>query len=125
VLFAFNKYSESALSGNLYSEKNLPVESGFCTVLMVKFLEVCILCHIACEVSLSLCCKFDLRYVKSLHNLRTLIVNKRARKVQVILAAVQFRMLHVLIYETDILPVILCWCEIWCLASREQQIEGL
>jgi hypothetical protein len=65
VLFAFNKYSESAFYGNLYSVNSLTVESGFCTVLMVKCLAVCILCHITCEVSLSLCRKFGLRYVKS------------------------------------------------------------
>jgi len=31
-------------------------------------------------------------------------------------------MLHVLICKTDIVPVILCGCEIWCLVSREQHI---
>jgi hypothetical protein len=44
-------------------------------------------------------------------------VDKRGGNVQAILATAQFRMLHVLIYETDIVPVILCGCEIWCLAS--------
>jgi hypothetical protein len=29
-------------------------------------------------------------------------------------------MLHVLIYKTDIVPVILCGYEIWCLALREE-----
>ena len=29
-------------------------------------------------------------------------------------------MLHVLICKTDIVPVILCGCEIWCLVSREE-----
>jgi hypothetical protein len=29
-------------------------------------------------------------------------------------------MLHVLIYKTEIVPVILCGCEIWCLLSREE-----
>jgi hypothetical protein len=48
-------------------------------------------------------------------------VDKRAGKIQAILAAIQLRMLHVLIYETDIVPVILCGCEIWCLRSREEQ----
>jgi len=28
-------------------------------------------------------------------------------------------MLHVLIHKTEIVPVILCGCEIWCLTSRE------
>jgi hypothetical protein len=64
VLFSFNKYSESAFSGNLYSENSLTVESEFCTVFIVKCLAVCILCHIAFEVSLSFCCKFGLRYFK-------------------------------------------------------------
>ena len=44
----------------------------------------------------------------------------RAGWVQAILAAIQFRMLHVLIYRTDIVPVILCGCEIWCLMTRTQ-----
>jgi hypothetical protein len=44
-------------------------------------------------------------------------VDKRAGNVQAILATVQFRMLHVLIYETDIFHAILFGCEIWCLAS--------
>jgi len=30
------------------------------------------------------------------------------------------RMLYVLIYETEIVPVILCGSEIWCLTSREE-----
>jgi len=34
-------------------------------------------------------------------------------------------MLHVLSYRTDIVTVILCGCEIWCLTSTEEQIEGL
>ena len=39
---------------------------------------------------------------------------------QAILAAVQFRMFHVLIYKNDIVPVILCVCEIWYVMSREE-----
>jgi hypothetical protein len=51
-------------------------------------------------------------------NLRwTMILEKRAEWVQAMLAAIQFRMLHVLIYRTDIVPVILCGREIWCLMS--------
>ena len=44
----------------------------------------------------------------------------QAGLIQTILAAIQFRMLHVLIYKTDSVPVILCGCEIWCLASRKE-----
>jgi hypothetical protein len=33
---------------------------------------------------------------------------------------IQFRMLHVLICNSDIVPVILCGCEICCLTSREE-----
>jgi len=33
-------------------------------------------------------------------------------------------MLHVLIYKTEIVPVILCGCEIWCYVKRRTQIEG-
>jgi len=40
--------------------------------------------------------------------------------VQAALATIQFGMLHVLIYKTDIVPVILCGCEIWCVLSREE-----
>jgi len=40
--------------------------------------------------------------------------------VQTILATFQFRMLHVLICKTDIVPAIVCGCEIWCLTSREE-----
>jgi len=39
--------------------------------------------------------------------------------VQAIFAAIQFRMLHVLIYKTDV-PLILCGCEIRLLTSQEQ-----
>ena len=39
--------------------------------------------------------------------------------MQAIFAAIQFRMLHVLNYRTDV-PVILCGCEIWRLTSEEQ-----
>ena len=39
---------------------------------------------------------------------------------QTILAAIQFRMFHVLIYKTDIVPLILCRCEIWSLMSIEE-----
>jgi len=45
-------------------------------------------------------------------------LEKRVEWVQAILAAIQFRMLHVLIYTTDI-PLILCGCEIWHLMSQE------
>jgi hypothetical protein len=44
---------------------------------------------------------------------------KRAEWVQAILVTIQFRMLHVLSYRMDIVTVILCGCEIWCLTSRE------
>ena len=41
-------------------------------------------------------------------------------KVQAILATVQLGMFHVLIYKTDIVPLILCGCEIWSHTSREE-----
>jgi hypothetical protein len=44
----------------------------------------------------------------------------RAVYVHAILATVQFRMLHVLIHKTDIVPVTLCWCAVWCVMSREE-----
>jgi len=47
-------------------------------------------------------------------------LEKRTRYVQVILATIHFRMLHVLIHKTEIVPFILCGCEIWCLISREE-----
>jgi len=31
---------------------------------------------------------------------------------------------HVLIYETDIVPIIFCGCEIWSLTSRELRVGG-
>jgi hypothetical protein len=49
-----------------------------------------------------------------------MILEDRAGLVQAILAAFQFRMLDVLICKTDIVPVICCGCEIWCLVSREE-----
>jgi len=36
------------------------------------------------------------------------------------LAAIQFTIFHVLIYKSDIVLVILCGCEIWSHASREE-----
>ena len=48
-----------------------------------------------------------------------ILVKKIAEQVQAILAAIQFRMLYVLIYSTDIVTVILCGSAIWCLMSRE------
>jgi hypothetical protein len=48
-----------------------------------------------------------------------MVLEKRAGCNQAILATVQFRMLHVLMYKTEIFPSILCGCEIWCLMSRE------
>jgi len=53
-----------------------------------------------------------------------MILLKRVQLVQAILAAIQFRMLHVLIYRTDIVPVILCGGEIWCQVTITH-IEGL
>jgi len=49
-----------------------------------------------------------------------MVLERRAVYVQAILAAIQFRMLHVLICKTDIVPVILCGCEILCLVSQEE-----
>lgn len=49
------------------------------------------------------------------------ILEKKAEWVQGILAAIQFRMLRLLICRTDIFPVILCGCEIWCLPSQEER----
>ena len=37
------------------------------------------------------------------------------------IAAIHFRLLHVLLYTSDIVPVIFCGCEIWCLMSCEEQ----
>ena len=37
-----------------------------------------------------------------------------------IFATIQFKMFHVLIYKTEIVPVILCGCEIWSLMSIEE-----
>jgi hypothetical protein len=37
-------------------------------------------------------------------------MEKRAGKVQAMLATIQFTMLHVLTYKTDFVPVILCGC---------------
>ena len=53
-----------------------------------------------------------------------MILEKRAGYVQAILAAIQFRMLHVLSYRTEIVPVILSGCEIWSYVKRRTQIEG-
>jgi hypothetical protein len=50
-----------------------------------------------------------------------MVLEKRAGRFQAILAAFQFRMLHVLSYRTDIVTVIVCGCEIWCLASGEER----
>jgi len=36
------------------------------------------------------------------------------------IAALQCRMLLVLIYNIEIVPVVLCGYEIWCLTSREE-----
>ena len=49
-----------------------------------------------------------------------MVLKKRAGYVQATLATIQFRMLHVLSYRTDIVTLILCGCEIWCLTSREE-----
>jgi len=51
-----------------------------------------------------------------------MIFEKRAGYFQEILATIRFRMLHVLVYKTEIVPVILCGCEIWCFTSREKPI---
>jgi hypothetical protein len=50
-------------------------------------------------------------------------MEKRAGYVQAIIATIQFRMLHVLIYKTDIFPVILFRCEIWSLTTREKRLR--
>jgi len=47
-----------------------------------------------------------------------MILAERAGYVEAILVTFQFRMLH--ICKTDIVPVILCGCEICCLVSREE-----
>jgi hypothetical protein len=49
-----------------------------------------------------------------------MVLLKRAGYVQAVLVTILFRMLQVLSYRTDIITVILCGCEIWCLASREE-----
>jgi hypothetical protein len=54
-----------------------------------------------------------------------MILGKRAGYDQAILGTIQFIMLHVLFYKTDIVSVILCGYEIWCVTSREEHIEGL
>jgi len=45
---------------------------------------------------------------------------KRAEYSHAIQAAVQFRMMNILICKSDIVPFILCGCEICCLMSREE-----
>jgi hypothetical protein len=49
-----------------------------------------------------------------------MILEERAGQVQAILVTFQFRMLHVLICKSDIVPLIYCGFEIWCLVSREE-----
>ena len=79
---------------------------------------VCTLCHIACAVPLSHFCKSGL---KSSHNLRrTVILEKREGEFEAIFVVMQFWLLHVLIYKTDIFPVILCGCKIWCPKSQQE-----
>jgi hypothetical protein len=51
---------------------------------------------------------------------RTVILEERAGYVRMILAAIQFIICPVLSCKTDIVSVILCGCEIWCLVSREE-----
>jgi len=48
------------------------------------------------------------------------LVKKERYIVWALVGTIRFRMLHALVYKTDIVPVILCGCEIWCLMSREE-----
>jgi len=54
-----------------------------------------------------------------------MILEERTGLVQAILVTFQCRMLHVLICKTDVVPVILCGCEIWYCVKRRAQIDGL
>ena len=49
-----------------------------------------------------------------------MFLEKRPGYVRAIFAAIQYRMLHELIYITDNSPVILCGCEIWCINSPKK-----
>ena len=86
-----------------------------------KSQAICILCHIACEVPLSLCYKSGLRYFKTWQNFeKEPVFGKKSRLVQAVLTNIQIRILHVLISKIDIVPGVLCGCEIWCHMSREE-----
>jgi len=47
---------------------------------------------------------------------------EQEQSVPAILATAQFGMLHVLFCKTEIVPVILCGCEAWCIVSRGEKI---
>jgi len=109
------------LSGNLYSWNGVTVENAFWTFHQVNSWAICILHQIACEVKLSLCCKsdWDMKNRGEIWG-EPWSWEKRAGSIQSIIATIQFRMLHVLIYKIDIVTVILCGCGIWCLISGEE-----
>jgi hypothetical protein len=52
-----------------------------------------------------------------------MILEKRAGEFQAVLAAIQFRMLHVLGYRNNMVPFILCGCEFWCVLSIEHRLR--
>jgi hypothetical protein len=49
-----------------------------------------------------------------------MILGDKEQYIQATLATVQFGMFHVLIYKSDIVPVILYGCEILPLMSKEE-----
>ena len=70
----------SVFSGYLYFCNSYVVQNGFWAVFIVKSQAICILCHIACEVLLSVCHKPCLIYVKSWQKLRTMNLVKEQNK---------------------------------------------
>ena len=96
------------------------VQNGFWAVFVVKSRAICILCHIACAVLLSLCHKPCLIYVKSWQKLRAVNLVKKSRINAVNTCNISVQNVACTDIQTDIVAVILCGCEIWCVTSREE-----
>ena len=103
------------------------MENGLWTLHVVEFGAICILCHTACGVPLSLCRMSDLRYDESWQNLRrAMILEKKSRRGSgnTCCRSVQN------VVRTD-LQYWQCYCRFvweWNLVSnveRRSQIEGL
>ena len=123
VLCTFNKYSQFLASLVVCIHETVGLWSR--AVLMLMSRAIWIVWQIGCEVPLPLCCKTGLRRVKSWQTVMTVILRKKNEqsRFRQYFQPFSSECFLILIYETDIVPVIFFVCVKFGLLCQEKKMD--